>query len=245
MLREISEINDFTVVAIDGRLGRVTDFLFDDLTWLVRWLVVDTGNWLSGRKVLLPPAVLTKIDPKGREFSVNLTKQQVKGSPDIDFYPPVTRQMEANIYDYYGWSPYWGTGFTMGAAVTAPADLRFRRGLPDDVDPHLLGTEGVTGYHIRASDGEIGHVEDFIVEDADWSLHALIVDTRNWWPGQKVLVSPCLVHKVDWIDSVVVLDIDRQSVKDSPGHEAFAIVEQAIDKFYDVSYGDGPSGDQI
>ena len=114
MLWNASVINGYAIAASDGRLGTVSDFLFDDASWLVRWLVVDTGNWLSGRKVLLPPSVLGHLDPKRQEFSVRLTMQQVKDSPDIDTDRPVSRQMETNVYDYYGWTPYWGTGFYMG-----------------------------------------------------------------------------------------------------------------------------------
>ena len=114
MLRKASAINGYAVAASNGRLGTVSDFLFDDASWMVRWLVVDTGNWLSGRKVLLPPSVLGHLDPTERRFSVGLTMQQVKDGPDIDTDRPVSRQMEVSVYDYYGWSPYWGTGFYMG-----------------------------------------------------------------------------------------------------------------------------------
>ena len=121
MLWNASAINGYAIAASDGRLGTVSDFLFDDASWLVRWLVVDTGNWLSGRKVLLPPSVLGHLDPKEDEFSVELTMQQVKDSPEIDTDRPVSRQMETNVYDYYGWSPYWGTGFYMGGSGYMPA----------------------------------------------------------------------------------------------------------------------------
>jgi hypothetical protein len=114
MLRNASKINGYAIVASDGHLGTVSDFLFDDVSWLIRWLVVDTGNWLSGRKVLLPAFALGHLDAERREFSVRLTRQQVKDSPDIDTKRPVSRQMEANVYDYYGWSPYWSTGLYMG-----------------------------------------------------------------------------------------------------------------------------------
>src|SRR5271156_2061347 len=114
MLWNASVINGYSIVASDGRLGTVHDFLFDDANWLIRWLVVDTGNWLSGRKVLLPPSVLGHLDPKGQKFSVGLTMQQVEDSPEIDTERPVSRQMETTVYDYCGWSPYWGTGFYMG-----------------------------------------------------------------------------------------------------------------------------------
>ena len=122
MLWSASVINGCAIAANDCRLGTVSDFLFDDASWLVRWLVVETGKWLSGRKVLLPPSVLGHLDPKGHEFSVELTMQQVKDSPDIDTDRPVSRQMETNIYDHYGWAHIGGKAFsrTATAMLAAP-----------------------------------------------------------------------------------------------------------------------------
>ena len=114
MLLNASAIKGYAIEASDGRLGTVSDFLFHDASWLVRWLVVDTGKWLSGRKVLLPVSALGHLDQGKEEFSVRLTMQQIKDSPDIDADRPVSRQMETNIYDYYGWSPYWGAGYYVG-----------------------------------------------------------------------------------------------------------------------------------
>ena len=123
MLWNASAIKGYAIEASDGDIGTVSDFLFDDATWLVRWLVVDTGNWLSGRKVLLPPSVLGRLYAKDRAFAVKLTIQQVKDSPEIDTDRPVSRQMESKVYDYYGWSPYWGSGLYMGGFGYAPAAM--------------------------------------------------------------------------------------------------------------------------
>ncbi len=254
MLWKASAINDYAIVATDGRLGTVIDFLFDDASWLVRWMVVDTGNWLSGRKVLLPPSVLGHPDSVKRQFAVRLTMQQVKDSPDIDTDRPVSRQMETNLYDYYGWSPYWGTGFYMGGygftggmggamAASPSLDSRaFENGIAEaprsDGDPHLRSIEAVTGYHIHATDGEIGHVEDFLIEEADWSIHYLVVDTKNWWPAKKVLVSPRSAREIDWTDKLVHLDVDRQRVKDSPAYDSSTTVDRAYETNFHSYYGD-------
>lgn len=245
MLRNASAINGYGVAASDGALGTVIDFLFDDASWLVRWMVVDTGNWLSGRKVLLLASVLGHLDPTREKFSVTLTMQQVKDSPDIDAERPVSRRMETNVYDYYGWTPYWGTGFYMGGGYGQMGALAGRRREEDiarierrDDDPHLRSIESVTGYHIHASDGEIGHVEDFLVEDADWSIHYLIVDTKNWWPGKKVLISPPSVQEIDWTDKLVHLNVDRQRVKDSPAYDASTTVDRAYEKQFHSYYLD-------
>ena len=259
MLRNASTINGYAIAASDGKLGTVHDFLFDDASWLVRWLVVDTGNWLSGRKVLLPPSVLGHPDAQAHEFAVRLTMQQVKDSPDLNTDRPVSRQVETDVYDYYGWSPYWGTGFYMGGygymgglggagammGAPYPGARRREEGIADaqrnDDDPHLRSIEAVTGYHIHASDGEIGHVEDFLVEDADWSIHYLVVDTKNWWPGKKVLISPRSAREIDWTDKLVNLDVNRQRVKDSPPYDASATVDRPYEKQFHDYYGNRPT----
>jgi sporulation protein YlmC with PRC-barrel domain len=258
MLWSASAIKGYSIVASDGRLGEVNDLLFDDDTWKIRWLVVDTGKWLSGRKVLLPPSILGRIDPEEREFSVKVTMQQVKDSPGIDTDRPVSRQMETNIYDYYGWSPYWGNGlFTngygyVGGAVGADPFLGSRRALPPVADPQrdnddlcLRSVEEVTGYHIHASDGEIGHVTDFLLEDADWSIRYLAVDTKNWWPGRKVLISPQSAREIDWEKRLVNLDVDRQKVKDSPAYDPSTIIDRAYNERFEVHYGHGGRSDDI
>jgi hypothetical protein len=259
MLRNASAVNGYAIVASDGHLGAVSDFLFDDTTWLIRWLVVKTGDWLSGRKVLLPAFALGHLNPERREFSVRLTKQQVKESPDIDTERPVSRQMETHIYDYYGWSPYWGTGlytggYTYGSGgggiLPMPWPASSRDGQDSAAldrsrdDPHLRSTESITGYHIHAIDGQIGHVEDFLIEDGDWSIHYLTVDTKNWWPGKRVLISPRSVQEINWTDGMVNLHVDRKKVRDSPEYDASMSIDRAYETRFHNYYGDLRRGNQ-
>jgi sporulation protein YlmC with PRC-barrel domain len=261
VLRNISAIKGYTIAANDGHLGTVSDFLFDDVTWLVRWLVVDTGTWLSGRKVLLPASVLGHLDSERSEFSVRLTKQEVKDSPNIDTIRPVSRQMETSVYDYYGWSPYWTSGLYMGGygygygygggnmGLTPPHDSMRRdedvaASRRSDDDPHLRSSEEIIGYHIHADDGEIGHVEDFLMEEADWSIHYLVVDTKNWWPGKKVLISPRSVKDIDWTDNLVNISANRQRVKDSPTYDKTTTLDRTYGQKYHNYYGEVRPGDQ-
>jgi hypothetical protein len=263
MLKNASAIDGYTVAASDGPLGTVTDFFFDDASWMVRWLVVETGSWLADRKILLPASVLGHPNMDKKEFPVRLTKQQVKDSPDIDTNMPVSRQMESSVYDYYGWSPYWASGYYMGgyglmtgAVVTEPRASPLRQDAARamehqrDSNRHLRSIKAVTGYHIHASDGQIGHVEDFLLEEADWSIHYLIVDTKNWWPGKKVLISPRSVREVDWADKLVHLDVDRQMVKNSPVYGADTLVDRGYENdfhsYYGANAGDvGRPGDRV
>ena len=243
MLRNASAIKGYTIAASNGRIGTVSDVLFDDVSWRVRWVVVDTGNWFPGRKVLLPLSALGRLDENGSEFAVNLTMQQVKDSPDSDTDRPVSRQIEANIYDYYGWQPYWGTDMLMGGygygtgfgggAVAALPPLESRRRAEDtaaasDNDPHLRSVQAVTRYHIHATDGEIGHLDDFAIDDSDWTIRNLIVSTKNWRPGKIVLIAPTSIDTINWTDNLVNLKIDRKTVKASPAYDAPTVIDRVI-----------------
>ena len=259
MLWNASKINGYSLAARDGKIGSIVDLLFDDASWHVRWAVVETGTWLSGRKVLLPTSVLGNRDATEGEFAVDLTMQQMKDSPDIDTERPVSRQMETHVYDHYGWTPYWGNGALLGGigamggygygggAASQTSDSR--REEQDEVnaqgehdDPHLRSVEAVTGYHIHASDGDIGHIEDFLVEDADWGIHYLVVDTKNWWPGKRVLISPRSVQSIEGNDKSVNINVGRDAVKASPAYDVSTIVDPDYENHFNNYYGGiGPS----
>jgi hypothetical protein len=252
MLKPASDINGCAIAAADGEIGHVSDVLFEDDSWLVRWVVVDCGNWMTDRKVLLPPSALGHLDLQRREFSVRLTREQVKDSPDVDTDRSVTRHMEGNVYNHYGWTPYWGTGFFfggggyVGGAMSAPylmardkaAELTAAADEGDDDDAHLRSANSVKGYHLQATDGDIGHVQDLLLEDADWSLRYLVVETSNWWPGKRVLISPGSVLRIDWSDRKVEVRVDREKVKTAPAFDKAASLGRGYNEAFDRHYAD-------
>jgi hypothetical protein len=107
----------------------------------------------------------------------------------------------------------------------------------DDGDPHLRSVNAVKGYHINASNGEIGHVQGFLLDDASWSIRYMIVNTSNWWLGHQVLVSPEWIQFVSWADSQVTVSLDREAIKNAPVYtEAMTIdrnAEAGIYSHYD------------
>ena len=267
MLNVISSLKGFDIQAKDGSLGTVSDFLFDDSTWKVRWLVVDTGRWLSGRKVLIHPSAVGCADYGARELTVALTKAQVEDSPDIARDRPVSQQMQSDLYGYYGWDPLWGGGMYGGGmyggamgGIASPLSGRAYFGAGavreaeraeashddgrDEGDPHLRSISEVTGYHVHATDGDIGHVENFLVDSESWGVRYLIVNTSNWWVGQHVLMSPHAVKDVDWSDRHIRLDVTRDKVKSSPSWNPANIVEGDFEKRLHGHYGwPGHAGD--
>ena len=227
MLRSVNSLVGYAIRATDGDLGNVAEFYFDDQTWTVRYLVVETGTWLSGRQVLLSPVALGQPDWESRTFGADLTIAQVRDSPDIDTAQSVSRQHEMALSGYYAWPMYWGsqysTGATYGATASGP-QIYLKTEPEEDAaapashgDLHLRSTRSVTGYHIEAADGAIGHVEDFITDDQSWALRFLIGDTHNWLPGgRKVLIAPQWIKSVEWDGGKVLVDLSRAAIAGSP-----------------------------
>jgi len=249
MLINTTYLKGLAIRATDGELGTVDQFYFDDETWGIRYLTVQTGGWLNGRRVLISPISVVRADWPSRRLDVALTKKQVENSPDINTQRPVSRQHEADYLGYYGYSNYWGgpylrgstphpTGLTVPAIpITEAAADRIRR---ESEDSHLRSTEAVTGYHVEAVDGEIGHVDGFVVDEEAWAIRYIEVATRNWWPGKKVLVSPAWIERVSWKDSKVYLGLSRETIKDAPQYvESMPITREYEDRLY-ATYGRPP-----
>lgn len=235
MLRNVKELRSFVIHATDGTIGEVADLYFDDEDWTIRYLVVDTGNWLSGRKVLISPLAIGHLDWMAQQLSVSLTKARVEGSPDIDTRKPVSRQHETAYFGYYGYPNYWE-----GAGLWGPGgEVKARRGSTTkaDDDTHLRSSEVVMGNHVQATDGDIGHVEDLLVDDRTWAIRYMIVDTSNWWGGHHVLVAPQWIEAVSWPDATVSVNLTRQAVKDAPPYDAAAQLDRQQERAIHEHYG--------
>ena len=241
MLRSLKTLQEFSIEASDGRIGFVDELYFDDERWVVRFLVVDTGNWLSGRRVLISPFAVRDLNWMTKTVSLAITRQAVEESPDVDTRQPVSRQQEAAHHAYYGFPYYWhGTGlWGAGAYPTVvpfpevAADLESEPpGSSTAGDEHLRGSKEVIGYHIQATDGELGHVEDFLVDDRTWAIRYMIVDTSNWWIGKKVPISPEWIGDVNWLDRKVSVELTRQSIKDAPAYDP----DRELDRQWEADY---------
>ena len=219
MLFKANALKGYALHSRDGEIGKVKEFYFDDRHWTVRYLVADTGNWLMDRQVLLSPHALIAVEEKDKRIAVDLTKKQIEDSPPLNSDKPVSRQFEEAYYVYYDWPVYWDGPYVWGSHPYLVRDRTrgktYRPGAKA-WDPNLRSTHDVGGYHIQAEDGEIGHVEDFIVDDKAWTIRYLIIDTRNWWPGKKVLVSSEWIERVSWQDSKLFVNLSRAAVKKSP-----------------------------
>jgi len=213
MLRKVKELKDFTLGAIDGAIGKVKDFYFDDECWTVRYLIADTGDWIAGHEVLISPTALRLVDEKNKIILVNLTREQIEHSPSPKQDKSIDLQFKDAYKGFFGWPMYWlgptdKDGYPLNNKVMALGDKAW--------DHHMRSARNVMGHHVQAVDGELGRIEDFVIDDETWMIRHLIVSTQNWLPGKEVLVSPQSIERVSWLASKVYISLTRDAIQHSP-----------------------------
>lgn len=253
MYRKAKQMFGWTIHGTDDVVGKLHDLYFDDEYWSIRYLVVETGGWLSRRRVLVSPFAVDAVAWDEEMLSVELTRERVENGPDIDLERPVSGQQFIDLHDYYGWPAYWAGSSLLGTATVGPypfvlagaeaVEEEAAEGELDETyrgDPHLRSVREVVGYHIAAEDGEMGHVSDFLVDYEEWVIRFLEVDTRDFLPGRHVLIAPRWVVDVDWAAAEVRLALTREQVKDSPEYDADRPVTTDYERQLFLHYGFGP-----
>jgi hypothetical protein len=244
MLLRLKELNEYNVAASDAPAGEVKDTYFDDVRWVVRYLIVDTRAWVGGREVLISPLAVAHLDPQRQRLDLAVTQKEVDESPSIDADQPVSRMMEAQLNRYYGYPDYWAFGINspmwgwsdvpvlpiQGAVPDTPADS-------GDPGTHLRSTREVIGYHIKAHDDTFGHVEDMLVDPETWAIRYLLVDTRNWWPGPPVLVGVEWASEIDWNTRTLAIDMDAERIKGCPPYDPSSPVTREYEMDLHKHYG--------
>lgn len=250
MLINSKTLKGFSVHALDGELGVVDELYFDDESWAIRYFTVETGGWPGGRPVLISPISVQQTDSEARQLYVSLTKRQIEDSPDIDTHKPVSRQHEAEYLGYYGYPYYWGgpmmwgpASYPLSLAIAAPSTAepladRIHR---ESQDSHLRCTSAVAGYSIQATDGDIGHVDGFLVDDTTWAIRYMEIATKNWWPGKKVLVSPAWIDEVSWMRSQVTIDVSCDAIRNAPEYDESVPVTLGYEDRLFRHYGKTPA----
>jgi sporulation protein YlmC with PRC-barrel domain len=243
MLRNFADFKDFSLAATDGEIGGLREIYFDDKSWQVRYLVVRAGSWISGREVLIAPRAVQEIDEQSGVIRVDLTKEQVRNSPPIDTERPVSRPYEEIYHDHYGWLPYWLDAGNMPGVMITPTILPPMEPVEpmmetdEHRDPHLRSGEEVSEYEIHAQDGEIGRVDDFVIDDVTWRIRYLVVVTRNWFPGKRVLLSPEWIEEISADEWEVFVNVPRSTIKAAPDYDSTAPISRAFEQKLHDHYG--------
>ncbi|MDT8452656.1 MAG: PRC-barrel domain-containing protein [Gammaproteobacteria bacterium] len=221
-LRKLKDLSHFALQARDDEIGKFKEVYFDDESWVVRYLIVHTGGWLIGREVLISPRHIIGLDDEHKNIRVDLTRKQIKKSPLMDTKKPVSRHYEMEYYHYFRWESYWWLEPPIAGPVGPPPA---RPEPPDEPeDPHLRYSKEVRGYQIHARDGELGSVDDFVIDDHSWQINYLVVDIHKWLPGKKVLIAAAWVRNVDWAMSEIVVELDRETIQSAPAYDPSEII---------------------
>lgn len=223
MLIKAKKLQGFKLSGVDGEMGKVKEFFFDEKFWTIRYLIADTGGWLSERQVLISPFFIKSVDYDSDLIHVTLTKDQIENSPPLESDQPISRQYEEAYYGHFGAPMYWTGPYVWGSYPFVTSDREKWTTVPSEQmvtgDPDLRSTKDITGYAIQASDDEIGQVDDFIVDDESWTIRYFVIDTNKWLPGKKVLISPEWVDKIGWVDEKVHVPVTRETITQAPEYD--------------------------
>lgn len=230
MLIAMKQIGGCAIEGPGERLGTVKDLLFDGRRWTVRYLDIDTGIWLPGRRVILSPDVILSADYASQRLGTRLSREQVENGPPLESDIPVSRRKEVEMAQYFAWDAYWANVELAPGAVEPKGDSDLR------------SAGAVSGYRVAASDGDIGHVDDFIIDDADlqgtpWNVRYLVVDTRDWLPGRHVLVPPLWTDAVDWETRHVRVGMTRRTIEHSPQYVPRTPINRQYEEVFFDYYG--------
>ena len=223
--RKLDYLNCYSLQASDGEIGQLKQVYFDDQRWTVRYFIVHTGNWLLGQDVLIVPSVITAVDDENKYIKVNLTQEQIKNCPEVTEKLTVSRHYEQEYYRYYGWKPYWVDDPIFGPATSISPPVK-EKNLKDPEHPHLHSSSEVKSYRIHTHDGDIGQVKDFILEEPDWTIRYLEIDTNNWLPGKHVLIAPSWIQQIDWAKQMVIVDLARDMIEKAPPYDPSYVISQ-------------------
>ena len=218
------ELVGHIIKCVDRQIGLTDDLYFDDERWTIRYLICNTGDWLSGRRILISPISILDVDESNHVIHVNLAPDLIENSPDISLKRPVSRRIEAEYSKHYSLPIYWGGVDLWGGVVnpqmlfkSAVNEKQVKQILDETGDEaHLRSVNEVIGYHIQAVDGVIGHIEDFVIDSKSWQITRVIVDTKKWLPGKKVTLSPSQIDDVNWLDSKISVKMTKEELKESP-----------------------------
>jgi uncharacterized protein YrrD len=243
MFQSLRQMTGYTVHSNDGQqIGAVTNFLFDDMRWVIRYMVLKTGSDMGGKRVLLAPVAITDLDQDHRTISTQMQPDQIAASPGIGSSNPVTRQQEIEIHEFYRWPAYWDeanevppaeagmSGWPVTEMMTEVESLRKEQG-ESQQKPHLRSFEETLGFTIRSRDGEdAGTLDDLIVHEQNWRVSYMIVSTDGILPSRKVVLSPASVVKFDWENEELALDLTRETIQNGQEYHQDISIERSSDE---------------
>jgi sporulation protein YlmC with PRC-barrel domain len=214
----VNQLFKFSLGATDGEIGKIKDIYFDDQSWTLRYLVAETGNWLFQRKVLIAPLAVQRSGLENEILDVNLTKEQVKDSPDIDTELPVSLQQESSLFDHYAWPSFGraGMGWPTTGVLKGTSALINKLEAKEEFDPHLRSFNHVSKYEVYSSSVHVGMVKDLILDLSDWSIPFLLMENIVNNNSEQIMIASDKVSAIDWETSRISLSLTKYEINTAP-----------------------------
>jgi hypothetical protein len=241
-LHKLSDLIRDTLLLNDGSVATVVCIYFDDQSWKVRHFVVRVDGQDPGREVLIPPQVIRRLTEQSSSLTIGLTRRQLESAPSADSQLPISRHHELQIsnqvdqpslrsrtaldsarpWDFicFGWPPHQVQGLLFDPTIDPSRLIQPHQPRAIPAQPHLRSSQAVKGYRLHARNGQIGHLEDFILEEPDWNVRYLEIGTRNWLPGKHVLMPPTWIRDMNWALHQVLVDLDRETIRTAPPYDS-------------------------
>jgi hypothetical protein len=243
------------VKASDGDVGKVDQLYFDDQSWAVRYIVIAIGRLFGERKVLFSPGGAKRIDSEG--LHVDATVSQIHDSPGIDAEKPVSRVMERELHDFYGWPYYWNFPVnydSMGipiyrgynefkgpmARIEEQLEEKWTEAKKRAEQSHLRSSGEIIGYDLSAQNDIVGITEELLVDADQWVIRYMIVDFGSIVPGRKVLIASPWIREISWETKRLFTDIAAESVRHGPPFDPAKPIDKDLETRLFDYYGKPP-----
>jgi uncharacterized protein YrrD len=233
MLRSANEMMGYKLLALDGDIGSCNDFLFEDESWTLQYMIANTGGWLDNRKVLLSPKSLGDPPLEEGRVQVDRTKEFIENAPELDSDAPVSRQYQLVWTQYHGLTPYWHKLGPLSTPLAANA-----MALMEDAnnrDEHLRSVKEVCGYEVEMNSVKLkgqglGTIVDFILSDTVWQIAFAVLETDSrWFRSRKVLVGRDVLNKIGWAERKLYVDIDEKQLARCPAYDPGEPIEPRLE----------------
>jgi len=245
MKRSLNNLIGYKILAYDRLKGTLKDFLFDEESWMVRYIEADYGGILSDKKVLIPKEFLKTPVWDKKQFPISLSSRSIESCPGIDKISPVSREYEKELNKHYNLDQYWPYVYptNLSTVIFPPRPIRIpiKSVEEDEVDTSLRSFKEISGYRINAIDGKIGHIEDMVIDDEDWHLIYIVVDISNWMPWSKKVMLP-----IDWLEEIsyvkreISIKLLTEIIKEAPEFDGRHPIELDFEKglhdFYNKAF---------
>lgn len=199
----LKQLLGYKISAIDGEIGKVKEFYFDETSWTVRYIIVETGSLFFGRKVMISTQAIIDAQWETEHFLTNMTIQQIENSPKVDDGKQLTRGQEILLNQHYNWKSYW--------------DASIQK-IADGSNSYLVHANDLTGYQLIASDGQVGNIKDLIVAKASWKINSIVIDAFKTSPAKEILLSPKWIKEINADRSAAVSDHTTAEIKSNPAY---------------------------